>query len=138
MTTKKNSFFFYFIRNVGTSIGFKNIASKIAYDLRLWLNSKPEQYPSQQSKSLDNDDRGQYNIVEEDDDEDEAETNSTVNEASTGDDGTSISQTGKSSSSSTNRRNTTSSSKSSGSRNSNIKLGIKNNIIASLLRTTTL
>lgn len=28
-----------FKRISGTSIGFKNIASKIAYDLRLWLNS---------------------------------------------------------------------------------------------------
>lgn len=25
---------------IGTSIGFKNIASKIAYDLRLWLGVK--------------------------------------------------------------------------------------------------
>lgn len=29
-----------FKRISGTSIGFKNIASKIAYDLRLWLDSK--------------------------------------------------------------------------------------------------
>lgn len=64
---------------IGTSIGFKNIASKIAYDLRLWLNSKPEQYPSQQSKSLDTDDRGQYNIVEEYDEDDT--TSSAVNES---------------------------------------------------------
>jgi len=110
-----------FKRISGTSIGFKNIASKIAYDLRLWLDSKPEQYPSKQSKSLDNDDR----VVEEDD-EDEATITSN-------DDATSTST----SKSSSNRRNTTSSRKSSGNRNSNIKLGY-NNIIASLLRTTTL
>lgn len=121
-------------KHLGTSIGFKNIASKIAYDLRLWLNSKPEQYPSQQSKSLDTDDREQYNIVEEDDEDDDDATNTaTVTETSNNGDGTS-SSTVKSSS---NRRNTTSSSKSSGNRNSNIKLGY-NNIIASLLRTTTL
>lgn len=42
----------------GTSIGFKNIASKIAYDLRLWLDSKrttQQPFPAQQSKSLDYD-----------------------------------------------------------------------------------
>lgn len=44
--------------HIGTSIGFKNIASKIAYDLRLWLDSKPntqQPFPEQQSKSLDYD-----------------------------------------------------------------------------------
>lgn len=42
----------------GTSIGFKNIASKIAYDLRLWLDSKrtaQQPFSAQQSKSLDYD-----------------------------------------------------------------------------------
>lgn len=35
-----------FKRISGTSIGFKNIASKIAYDLRLWLDTKSEEYHS--------------------------------------------------------------------------------------------
>ena len=39
----------------GTSIGFKNIASKIAYDLRLWLDTKPEPI-HQKAKSLDDED----------------------------------------------------------------------------------
>lgn len=34
---KKLTHEFFFLQ-IGTSIGFKNIASKIAYDLRLWLN----------------------------------------------------------------------------------------------------
>lgn len=56
---KINSLIFIFIVfRTGTSIGFKNIASKIAYDLRLWLDSKrttQQPFPAQQSKSLDYD-----------------------------------------------------------------------------------
>lgn len=33
------NFLIYQTMNIGTSIGFKNIASKIAYDLRLWLGA---------------------------------------------------------------------------------------------------
>lgn len=159
---------------VGTSIGFKNIASKIAYDLRLWLDSKSEQYASQQSKSLDND-HAQYvedttlinhqasatiktansnpssvEAANDDHDHDQLKHEITVTTGTV-----EIEKTDKKllkgegnidelqlkgdndltgGQQQSNRRN----SKSSSSRNrSNIKLGY-NNIIASLLRTTTL
>lgn len=39
------------IQFAGTSIGFKNIASKIAYDLRLWLGTSDS--PNTSTKPLD-------------------------------------------------------------------------------------
>lgn len=39
---------------LGTSIGFKNIASKIAYDLRLWLNRQPSTTTNSTSNNINN------------------------------------------------------------------------------------
>lgn len=96
---------------IGTSIGFKNIASKIAYDLRLWLDSKPVQ----QSDDLESE------LLHEPDYDEEYEEM---------DDDVVLSADDKSISSNDNKTRKS-------SNNRNIKIGY-NNIIASLLRTTTL